>query len=454
MIPLPLSGLDGDVKSIALFGLGRSNLEILERIPKGIRTVIRSDTTIDTDTRRLFGVRCEFFEGARACYGIDEDVIIFSPSVRRDRPALLEAKSRGTHFTSDAEMFFSAVNAPVYAVSGSDGKSTTTSLTGELLREKYPGVAVCGNIGTPMLGTLGASAYAVEPSSFQLTYLHPTARRAAITNVTKNHLNWHRDYDEYVAVKLSLLDSAEECVLSADDTVLREYMKGHGAFAVTSYDEDSVALRRKYRAEHTYTLEGGYICRDGEKYIAIESLGRREAHNIKNALTALAMCEGEASHEHACEVLSHFRGLEHRCECFTNIYGVDFINSSIDTSPARCAATLTSLNRRAVVLLGGRGKGLSFEPLVPVLEKYAVRVIAFGECREEICRVCRGRVPASEAESLSDAITDAFSTLGESECVILSPAATSYDAYASFEERGKDFKRIVQEHAENIKNVK
>ena len=454
MDPLSLLQLDRDVKSIALFGLGRSNLDILGRIPREIRVIIRSDTPLDKRTTDALGRECAVYDGARACESITEDVIVFSPSVRRERPALIEAHSRGTRFTSDAELFFSAVSTPVFAISGSDGKSTTTTLVGELLREKYPNASVCGNIGTPMLGALGASAYAVELSSFQLTYVHPRAHRAAITNITENHLNWHKDFEEYKSVKLSLLDNAHKTVVSPDDSHLREYLERRGAFCITSFRDEFRDIKKKYRTEHAYTLEGGYICRDGEKYIDIDSLGRREAHNIKNALTALAMCEGEVSREYASDVLSRFRGLEHRCEHFATLCGVDFINSSIDTSPARCAATLVSLGRRATVLIGGRGKGLSFEPLVPILEKYAVRVIAFGECREEIARACYDRVTLTETESLDEAVQTAISHLGESECVILSPAATSYDAYSSFEERGRDFKGTVLKHIENTRNAK
>ena len=446
-----LLGCGQDVKKIALFGLGVSNLEILRKMTDNVGIVIRSDTHLGRDIAKVDPRIVAIYDGEHSCDEIDEDVIVFSPSVRRDRYELLRAAERGVIFTSDCEMFSDSVGSPVFAVTGSDGKSTTATILSQLLRERYPTVALCGNIGSPMLTSVASDAYAVELSSFQLTYSHPRVMRAAITNITPNHLNWHTSFDEYRDAKLSLLRGAEEYALSADNEILSDYIRIHGAFGVISAEKTYMELKELYDFSVAYTAEGEHILRNGEPYIKIADIVRKEKHNLKNLMLALAASDGLVSQSHAVAVARSFGGLAHRMETVAEYNGIKYIDSSIDTSPSRCISTLSSLTAKCVVILGGRKKGVALDSLVPIVRKKARAAVVMGECREELYSLLTGDFKCIRAEDMRDAVEKATEAAECSDSVILSPGATSYDLYSSYAERGDDFKKQVKEYINALK---
>lgn len=441
-----LLGLGRDVKRIALFGLGVSNLEILKEMTDNVEIVLRSDAVIDKRKFGHDGRIVAIYDGARVCEDICEDVIIFSPSVRRDRAELLQARERGVLMTSDCELFSSSNNAPIFAVTGSDGKSTSATLISKLLAEHFSSVALCGNIGVPMLSAPRSDAYAVELSSFQLTYSRVHATRAGITNITPNHLNWHKSFEEYRDVKLSLADSADEYALCCDDGVCLEYLKRQGAHAVFSAERSHDELKSKYGFSLSYTLEGEHICRCGEPYIALSDILRSEKYNLKNLMLALCVCDGYVTEKHARRVAREFSGLPHRLELVGELDGVRYFDSSIDTSPSRTVSTLSSVDAHCVVILGGRKKGIPLEPLLPIMKKRARAAVVMGECKEELLTLLSNDVACIPAENMRDAVRAAANAAMRGDCIILSPAATSYDSYNSFSERGDDFKKQVNEH--------
>ncbi len=434
-----------EVKKVGLFGLGRSSLAILSSLPADIEITLRSDTKIDSASLPKDRRITKIYDGVHACDLIYEQIIFFSPSVRRDRPALSNAVERGVVFSSDCELFFKENTAPVYAVTGSSGKSTTATLAHRLLSEKYKGAVLAGNIGKPFITIPNAEIYVSELSSFQLTYSSPFTERAAITNITPNHLNWHSSFDEYRDTKLSLLSSTRGAVLNADDGILSKIAERRGSFALTSTKKSYLSLNEGYDFSVAYTLEGESICRNGRPYIRLRDLGRREAHNVKNFMTALAMCDGHVSPRHALKVGREFQGLAHRCEHFASFCGVDFFDSSIDTSPERTKMTLDSIGKRCIVILGGRSKGLPFDELAMALKKHAKYALIYGETRDEIFSAVKNHVPAKRFETLKEASAYALKIIESGDTVVLSPAATSYDAFSNFEERGDYFKKIINE---------
>lgn len=433
-----------EVKSVGLFGLGRSNLALLNLLPEKTPVTLRSDGKIERGTIPSSLKIKAIYEGAAALENIDEDMLILSPSVRRERPEIALALASGKTVTSDAELFFEGVTSPVYAVSGSDGKSTVATLTSLLLGE---GTALCGNIGVPMLRALsgGYSRYVTELSSFMLRYLNPTCERAVLTNVTKNHLDWHADFEEYTAAKLGIYKNAREPVLNFDDALVRENMTSK-TFAAVSDEVDFSTLKRAVRAEVYYTVEGGYIKRCGEPYIEVAAVKRRERHNLKNLMLALAMTDDR--HIDARRVATEFGGLPHRCEVVTTHRGITYINSSVDTSPARCGATLSAQGAPTVVILGGRGKGVPFDEIREPLMRVGRGAVLYGECRDEIERALPEGLPTRRADTMDEAVRLATALARQGDTVLLSPAATSYDRYKSFEERGEDFKKSVKEYCE------
>lgn len=440
-----------EVRKIGFLGLGRSNLSLLGCLPlSGVKIALRSDGKIDRSKIPTYIGNPEIYEGKSALLGIDEDVLILSPSVRRDRPELLLARERGVVFSSDAELFFSQARGDIFAVTGSDGKSTVTAMCGELLRQKRSNLAVIGNIGVPMLPEITpCRTYVTEISSFCLTYLNAKIRRGAVTNITPNHLNWHESFAEYRDSKLSLLTMADEGVISFDDGELRKAFTGREIFGVTSDRLHLGELKKLCRAEVYITRDENFIYRNGEVLLPVSCIRRREGHNVKNLMTAIALCDGYADSADALRVASEFSGLAHRAQVVASQDGVDYIDSSIDTTPSRTAMTLESLGRSAIIILGGRGKGLGYEALLPALKKYVRYAIVTGEDREKIAETAGGQIKTEVIADFAEAVQRACLLARRGDAVLLSPAATSYDAFSSFEERGLAFEKIVLNYCGN-----
>ena len=438
-------GLLNGIRSVGFFGLGKSTLAIAGILPKGTKITLRSEGNIVCEKlpRTLRGAR--IFDGAKAFDSVDEDILFLSPSVRRERPEFDALTVRSIRFCSDLELFLSEFRGLAFAVSGSDGKSTTATLTALMLGEKFSGISAIGNIGVPFCSAAHSSTAVLELSSFNLRYATPRAKRAAITNITPNHLNWHSDFEEYKAAKLSLLDAADEAVISADDDLLIKYSEKKELFALTSINHSLDELKGRFRAELYFTAECGAVLRNGEPIIPISELRRHEAHNLKNFLTAMALSEGYTSREHLCRVAREFCGLAHRCEQIAFKDGVSYINSSIDTTPHRTAQTLSSLAEAAILILGGRTKVCDFTVLREQVSKKVSLAVITGECRREIADALRGCCDIAVIDGFEDAVIYSSSVAKSGDTVLLSPAATSYDEFSSFEERGEKFKEIIKE---------
>ena len=424
---------------VGFFGLGLSSTALLECLPlKNCRVTIRSDSDISWSAIPC-GARIErIYAGNSAYSDINEDIIIFSPSVRRDRPELIKARERGTIFTSDAELFFERVSKPVYAVTGSDGKSTTATLTSLLLTAGGIDNALIGNIGRPMLPSLNKyEAYVTELSSFMLSYARSKATRGCITNITPNHLDWHKSFEEYKKTKISLAKTCEELIITDGLTEIK------GAYGIVSDEKSFDLLKDEYKAEIYITLKNGYINRNGQKIIKISDIGRREKHNIKNAMMAIAMTDGKVRTEKIKEVLGNFGGLQHRCELVMRTERAEYYNSSIDSTPKRTAMTLESLGKPCVLILGGRSKGLDFGELIPSIQDFAKRVIITGENSKEIYNAIQNYCDCEIINSFEEAVTVGAKFAEEIGTLLLSPASTSYDLFHSYAERGDRFKAIL-----------
>jgi UDP-N-acetylmuramoylalanine--D-glutamate ligase len=290
--------------------------------------------------------------------------------------------------------------------------------------------------------------YVCELSSFNLQYSSPHSLRAAITSITPNHLNWHASFDEYRLAKMNILTNTDFPVLSADDKECAKIIQEYGAGAVFSTRECYSSLSKKYSAEKYYTCERGWIYDGCEPIIPTGCLPRSEEYNIRNLMCAIAMARSYVTDENILRVASDFRGLPHRCEHFHESCGIQFINSSIDTSPMRTAATLNALGKRVKIILGGRGKCLSYEPLRAPLSAYAEKIAVYGDASEEIMSFLNSDANLSgitkrSHDSFVDAVHYVTSDLAIGDTVILSPACTSYGEFGSFEERGDLFKSLI-----------
>ncbi len=434
----PDSLFDG---SVGFLGLGVSNIGAIRYISKNFpraKLVLRSDTAPRADyLMELPSLTVLCGKGARE--GVLERVLFLSPTARRDAPELAAAVSRGTLLTSDVEYFFDKYEDDYVTVSGTNGKSTLTYLISELVSKGARRAVPCGNFGRCPLDLIGTDALPVmELSSFQLTYSTPRAKIACLTSVLEDHLDWHRDIEEYRTAKTRVLQGAELAVVDSD-LVDGELIPGT-PFATVSL-RGGIGVRGALRIGY----DGGFITVNSARYADIRGAVRLEDYNIRNYLhlTAVSLAMG-ISEEVLVDTVRSFRGIAHRCELIAEHRGIRFINSSIDTSPSRTLTTLSQLDGEISLILGGRDKGLSKGALCDCIKKRGIPCVLMGECRQEYANELRG-VGFTFADCMSDAVKIAVGYLSRGGTVLLSPAAQSFDGYTSFEARGNDFASCVRE---------
>lgn len=449
---------DGERHVVALFGLGESNLGVArllrQRNPK-IKITLRSDKPPCEALLRAISID-KVIVGEAARQNIFEEAVFLSPSIRRDEECFGKVTT-----SSDCELFFDLYRGQSFLVTGSDGKSTCTYLISRILSRSGFNSAPCANFGKSLCATLAEENFeskfhlpVIELSSFQLMNLAPHGRRALITNITPNHLDWHKDYEEYVSAKLNIAKNSKELVFDADCETLAERLRNASAFCAVSFNRSASELTSAYDVRHYITYSDDIIFLDGEPYADISRATRKESYNIKNYMLSLAMTLGFAEKEVFRSVFENFSGLSHRAETVCRSGGIRYVNSSIDTTPKRTLQTLLSLSGEVVVILGGKSKRLPKDELIgalPKLTRGAVLMGEFGrELREFLLRDSRYcDYPYVVAENMSDAVRLASHMLCRGGTVLLSPGATSFDSYKNFCERGEDFRACVARYTKD-----
>ena len=432
-----------DCQSIGLIGSGKSNLGVLSHLEgtnENISIVIRNR---DAFSHPRYPVRC----GEGYLENIEEDALVLSPSVRPDRPEIQAARDRGVRILSDAEIFFTDTAARCFAVTGSDGKSTTTALLSHILTEAMgTEVPAVGNIGRPLtpLLALPHRNYAVELSSFQLFHYAPCTERAVITNLTENHLNWHKGMNEYIAAKAKLYEKTKEPVISLDDGICKMLSKKN-IFGVYSIHESEENIA-KCKAEFAYYIKNDQVYENGRPFLPLEHFPLSGKYNLYNLLAALTMAAGYVTRENALCV-QNFRALSHRCEKIAEIGGAVYYDSSIDSSPSRTAATLSAFTAPVILLLGGLGKDCDPTPMLDEIKKKCCAVIGFGPFGKEACEFLDkngyGGILTPPKKTLAEAVELAVHLAKNGDQVLLSPGATSFDEFKNFSARGEFFRRLV-----------
>ncbi len=410
------------------------------------------------------------------------DIIFRSPGFRPDLPEIQTAVQNGAILSSEMELFLSVTPATVIGITGSDGKTTTTTLISKFLAAEAEitgrgNVYLGGNIGTPLLpmvDDMTTDDFAVvELSSFQLMTADNPVHRAVVTNITPNHLNWHIDMAEYVAAKTRITtgNRITRAVLNARDN----YTKAIGQTLAcpivwfSAYDISYPPLRQ---GDQCLFLRDGSICvSDGEvetSLLAVSEIRLPGKHNIENYMTALGAVWDLVSPAAISKVASAFTGVPHRLELVREKDGVYYYNSSIDFSPTRTCAALSALRemrerqgrnpdgslkgKAPLVICGGQDKHVPFDPLAEGLCKMASRVILTGEARDQIMEALL-HCPSYDPKKLlvtvipdyREAMKTACAIATPGDTVLLSPACTSFDAFKNFEERGEVFREIVRE---------
>ena len=442
-------------KTVAVIGIGVSNQPLIRLLlERGVAV-----TACDKKSREALGVVAEQLEaqGCRLRLGEDyledltEDVIFRTPGMRPDLPQLVKAVERGSVLTSEMEVFFQVCPCPKIAVTGSDGKTTTTTIIAELLKRAGKTVHLGGNIGHPLLaetGTMKPEDVAVlELSSFQLMTMTRSPHIAVITNLAPNHLDVHKNFQEYIDAKENIFTHQ-----SVEDIAVFNADNSHTA------EEAGRAVGRARLFSRQRELEDGVFLR-GEAVIARYHGEERQVmttadiklpgvHNVENYLAAIAAVDGLVPDETIRDFAREFGGVEHRIELIRTRNGVRWYNDSIASSPSRTIAGLNSFPGKVILIAGGKDKGIPYDALGPVVNEHVKLLLLCGATAGVIRRAVE-QAPNYDGLEIIDvadyqeAVSIADSRAGEGDVVILSPASTSFDRFANFMERGRVFKSVV-----------
>jgi UDP-N-acetylmuramoylalanine--D-glutamate ligase len=373
----------------------------------------------------------------------DVSRVVLSPGLASGIELVAEARRRGIPIVGDVEIFARAAQAPIIAVTGSNGKSTVTTLVAELLRAKGLESAAGGNLGPPCLELLGrrADVYVLEISSFQMeTTEHLRALAATVLNVSPDHLDRHGSLERYASLKAKLLTAAAHAVYNHDDPIVRAMGLTHPhavAFSVAKPLANGYSVIRR-GAER-------WLARDGAPLLPSRALRLRGIHNEANALAAMALASfigGESTR--VLEVLRAFRGLPHRCEVVGERSGVTFINDSKGTNVGATIAALEGLAGPLILIAGGIGKGADFGPLAQAGKGKLKAAVLIGEAADEMARVLRPVCDVEKAGGMEEAVRLAGRTASAGDTVLLSPACASQDMFADYRQRGDAFAAAVR----------
>ncbi|MGY0217857.1 UDP-N-acetylmuramoyl-L-alanine--D-glutamate ligase [Endozoicomonadaceae bacterium StTr2] len=377
--------------------------------------------------------------------------LVMSPGVALSEPAIAEAISQGCTVAGDIELFARDlqqrnVKAPVVAITGSNGKSTVTTLVGQMVQASGLKPAVGGNIGTPALELLDqdADVYVLELSSFQLettTSLQPAV--ATVLNVSADHMDRYPSLLEYQQAKQQVYRGCRYAVCNAEDMLTLPLVPG--STTVTRFTLNTPDLNDFGLVHEDGTT---WLARGLEKLLDTSKLKVRGRHNYANALAALAIGSAiKLPLDKMLQVLVDFTGLEHRCQWVAEENGITFFNDSKATNPGAAIAALEGLGAeidgKVVLIAGGDGKGADFTPLTEPLSRYARQLILLGKDAEKISQVAPGQLSCDRAENMEQAVQLAHAVATSGDVVLLAPACASLDMYTNFEERGRAFSEAV-----------
>lgn len=442
-------------KRVAVIGAGVSNMPLVTLLRQaGLSVTVHDKKTAD-------GLGAQYAQltalGARTVLGdgyldsLDEDIVFRTPGLHPEHPALQAVRARGGEVTSEMELFFRVCPCKIIGITGSDGKTTTTTLVYEFLKHAGHTCHLGGNIGKPLLpevrGMRPDDLAVVELSSFQLMGMRYSPSIAAITNLTPNHLDYHKNFAEYVQAKTSIYThqvTGERLVLNGDDPVTRTLDIGPGHQILT--------------CSKIVKPENGVYLRDGVIYIAEQGKDRAlmdakdiripGAHNVYNVMMAAAIVQGLCQDDDIVEVAKTFGGVEHRIEFVREFEGVKYYNDSIASSPTRTIAGLESFDQKLILIAGGYDKHIPYDVLgVPICRR--VKTLLLTGATAPKIRACVEQADCPEKPEIIDvpdlaaAVRCANAVAQPGDIVIMSPASASFDCFKNFMERGNLFKELV-----------
>lgn len=439
-------------KKIAVFGLGVSNRPLVRLLLEFGCDVLGCDRTprekLDAEVLELEAAGCKLSVGDGYLDHLDADLVFRTPGMHPGNPALEDLRSKGAEVTSEMEVFFEVCPCTILAVTGSDGKTTTTTLISEMLKAAGKTVWVGGNIGAPLLPRvreMKPEDYAVvELSSFQLMDMKRSPHIAVVTNLAPNHLDIHKDMDEYVEAKKTIFryQGREDILVVNADNAITASFKGNGVTKTFSRQGRDAYVRV---VGDTITRGGVPVLKKGDILIPGE-------HNVENYMAAIAAVDGLVDDETIRQVAKTFGGVEHRIELVRVKDGVRYYNDSIASSPSRTIAGLRSFPEKVILIAGGYDKHIPYDVLGPEICAHVKLLVLGGATGPKIraavedCPDYRPGCPEIvDCVDFTAAVKAAAAAARSGDVVLMSPASAAFDQFKNFMARGKYFKDMVME---------
>ena len=438
-------------KKIAVLGLGVSNRPLVRLLLEFGCDVTGCDRTprekLDEEVLELERSGAKLSLGDGYLEGIQADILFRTPGMHPGNPAIVALAEKGAKVTSEMEVFFEVAPCHLIAVTGSDGKTTTTTLISEMLKTAGKTVWLGGNIGTPLLPLvrqMKPEDYAVvELSSFQLMDMTRSPEIAVVTNLAPNHLDVHKDMDEYVDAKKNIFrfqNADSRLVLNADNAITAEF-SGNGK--TLFFSRQGVGY---------VDVRDGIICRDGQKVLSVSDILLPGVHNIENYMAAIAAVEGLVEDDVICHVAKNFGGVEHRIELVRIKDGVRFYNDSIASSPSRTIAGLRSFKEKVLLIVGGYDKQIPYDVLGPEICQHVKALFLGGATGPKIAEAVKAceeydeqNLPIMDCGDFESAVRAAAAYAKDGDVVLMSPASAAFDQFKNFMVRGEFYKKLVRE---------
>ena len=435
-------------KKIAVLGLGVSNRPLVRLLLEFGCEVTGCDRTprekVDAEVLELERLGCRLSLGDTYLENVEAQLLFRTPGMHPGHPAIRALADKGAQVTSEMEVFFEVCPCPIIAVTGSDGKTTTTTLVSEMLKAEGKKVWLGGNIGTPLLPLVRqmkeTDIAVVELSSFQLMDMTRSPARAVVTNLSPNHLDVHKDMEEYVEAKKNIFRFQKESdllVLNADNAITAAFTGNGITKTFSRLSTGNVCLR------------DGIICRDGLDVLDTKDILLPGVHNIENYMAAIAVVDGLVSDDTVRHVAKTFGGVEHRIELVRIKDGVRFYNDSIASSPSRTIAGLRSFPEKVILIAGGYDKHIPYDVLGPEVCAHVKKLFLCGATAPQIRAAvenCAGEKPEmTDCGDFESAVRAAAAAAESGDVVLMSPASASFDQFKNFMVRGECFKKIIME---------
>jgi len=446
--------------SIAVIGMGVSNTPLIRMmLREGLKVTVcdRSPReNVEDQAAELESLGAGLHLGQDYLHKIHKfDVIFRTPGLSPNTPELKKAVEKGAELTSEMEVFFDLCPCPIIAVTGSDGKTTTTTLIAEFLKAAGHNVFVGGNIGRPLLpdvdGMTAEDIVVVELSSFQLMTMEQSPQIAVFTNLAPNHLDYHHTMEEYTKAKMNIYyhQSKEDRVIFNYDNDVTRSMSKQAPAQVTLFSRRQALEEGVYLRDNTIWLTNAMGSREVLPLSMIQLPG---AHNVENYMAAIAAVDGLVPDKCVRAVAQSFTGVEHRMELVRELNGVRWYNDSIGSSPSRTIAGLRAFDQKIILIAGGYDKQVPFDNLGEEITKRVKCLVLTGDTTEKIryaVEQADGYVPGEpeiyQVADLGCAVAKAAELAQPGDAVVLSPACAAFDRFKNFMERGDTFKAIVRE---------